>query len=86
MAQTINDKIWKYSNLHCEIYAKILKSYDFAQKIANIKIPAKGIKYADYLNEEDTLKIQTLESQYQVTIKRSSSVNELKEKLSEVLQ
>ena len=37
-------------------------------------------------NEEVTLKIQTLESQYQVTIKRSSSVNELKEKLSEVLQ
>lgn len=55
-----------------EVYAKILKSYDFAQKIANIKIPAKGIKYADYLNEEDTLKEIRDRISYNVRTKKST--------------
>ena len=55
-----------------EVYAKILKSYDFAQKIANIKIPGKGIKYADYLNEEDTLKEIRDRISYNVRTKKST--------------
>ena len=35
-------------------------------------------------NEEISLKIQTLETQYQLNIKRSSLISELKEKISEV--
>ena len=35
-------------------------------------------------NEEISLKIQTLETQYQLKIKRSSLISELKEKISEV--
>ena len=35
-------------------------------------------------NEEISLKIQTLETQYQLNIKRSSLITELKEKISEV--
>ena len=55
-----------------EVYAKILKSYDFDQKIANIKIPGKGIKYADYLNEEDTLKEIRDRISYNVRTKKST--------------
>ena len=35
-------------------------------------------------SEEISLKIQTLETQYQLNIKRSSLISELKEKISEV--
>lgn len=35
-------------------------------------------------SEEITLKIQTLDSQYPVTVKRQNTISELKEKLCEV--
>lgn len=38
-----------------EVYAKILKSKDFARTISRSEIPEKNMTYGEYLNEKDTI-------------------------------
>lgn len=38
-----------------EVYAKILKSRDFARTLSQSWIPEKGMTYGEYLNKEDTI-------------------------------
>ena len=54
-----------------DVYSKILKTYDFAKKIANVKVPNKNIRYAEYLNEKDTLDAIKDRINYNVSWQRS---------------
>lgn len=38
-----------------EVYCRILKSYDFARKLAKVTVPAISVEYGKYLGEKDTL-------------------------------
>ena len=38
-----------------EVYAKVLKSSDFARSISKAKVPEKNMTYGEYLNEKDTI-------------------------------
>lgn len=55
-----------------EVYSRVLKTSDFAKKIANIKLPCKGVRYAEYLNEKDTLDAIRDKVNYNVSTKMST--------------
>lgn len=54
-----------------EVYARILKTYDFAKKIANVRVPGRNVRYADYLGEKDTLDAIRDNIEYNISRKKA---------------
>lgn len=55
-----------------EVYAKILKSKDFARTISHSKIPEKGMTYGEYLNKEDTIDAILDNINYNLSVKHQT--------------
>ena len=55
-----------------EVYAKILKSKDFARTISQSKIPQKKMTYGEYLNKKDTIDAILDHINYNLSIKHQT--------------
>ncbi len=55
-----------------EVYAKILKSRDFARSISQSTIPEKNVTYGEYLNEKDTIDAILDHINYNLNVKRQT--------------
>lgn len=55
-----------------EVYWRILKSEEMAQTIARTQVPGKGIDYAHYLAEPDTLEAITRNISYNISAKQQT--------------
>ena len=55
-----------------ETYCKMLKTESFAQLVANIKVPNKGITYGEYLGKEDTLECILDNIEYNYSSRKTS--------------
>ena len=55
-----------------EIYAKLLKSKDFARTISQSKIPEKNMTYGEYLNKKDTIDAILDNINYNLSVKHQT--------------
>ena len=55
-----------------EVYAKFLKSKDFARTISQSKIPKKNMTYGEYLNKKDTIDAILDNINYNLSVKHQT--------------
>ena len=55
-----------------EVYAKILKSEDFARDISHSRVPSKDMTYGEYLNKKDTIDAILDNINYNLSIKHQT--------------
>jgi oligosaccharide repeat unit polymerase len=55
-----------------EVYAKILKSRDFARTMSQLKIPNKNMTYGEYLNKKDTIDTILDNINYNLSVKHQT--------------